>query len=793
MPVRAVRAAVVAGLLVLGFVVAMYTVRPVPDGIVRLLGGPTGLERVGGMRIVYRPAPGTEEAVARLTAGAEVRVENGALVLEYPGLDDDAASAVAQVLLYGGLEFRVVVEGSDYAAVISEQGTSTHVQFEVDQWRPDDGGGVHTDYFLIADSEAALDAAVEAARARGWSEPPNTQIMTEWVEAGPTAQDARGYWRTYLVSSEVALDGSSVANAVRSYDPNTNRPIVLVDFDREGGERFCELTGRIRGGKLATVVAGRVKSAPIINGQICGGRASITMGGSDAMLQEREADALASILRRPWVPPGGKVEDHEYIEPAEIALIEWLGRLLLGLAFGAAFAVVTFIAVRFARPTRAPSPPRPAGPFPWSRLAVTALAPLALTIGAELPLPGVDQEELVHVTRGNTGAQHSLIALGITPVLTAFLLVEITALLITPLRWRRHDPVGRAKLGKAIVVVAVVLAAVQAYFVAVHYERAGTGMFGGPSLLVGDPGVPFRIVFTLSLMVGTLLLAVIAGMITEHGLGNGYAVLLVTELVFDFGRPLFTEGLGLDYYLDGTTKLGMVTALLIAIATVFVLRWRVSIFRVPTSGVSPLADSASLIFLVLTIVLLLGGPSLDDAMQLVTTLQSKTLLAFAILVGTIPLWAWLFARPSLVEEPAFRAGIEAPTLGTWARAMVLAVLFVGGTGAAGTLAAIVDPDVVAIASPLAVMLVTATILDIIADARARRAALVPVAVVHQVQWLAITEEQLARAEIPYHLHASHVRTLYAFFGPWAPVVVLVPAEHGSAARQQLDPRIAVFD
>ena len=793
MPVRAVRAAVVAGVLVLAFVVALYTVRPVPDAIVRLLGGPTGIERIGGVRIVYRPAPGTEETIARLTADADVRVEGGALVLEYPGVQDEAARAIADVLLYGGLEFRVVIERDDYAATISQDGTSEDVIFEVDQWRPDDGGELRTDYFLIAESEDALQAAIEAARARGWSEPPNTQLVTEWVDAAPGAKGPRNFLRTYLVSSEVALDGSSIANAIRSYDPNTNRPIVLLDFNREGGERFCELTGRIQGGKLATIVGGRVKSAPIINGQICGGRASITMGGSDAAGQEAEADGLAAVLQRPWVPPGGQVEDHEYIEPANIAAIEWLGRLLLGIAFGAAFALLTFVVIRVARPTRAPAPPRPAGPFPWARLAVTGLAPLALTIGADLPLPGVNGPELEHVLQRELGEQESMIALGVTPVITAFLLVEIVALLITPLRWRRHDPVGRAKLGKAIVVVAVVVAAVQSYFMARNYETLGTGFFGGPSLLVDNPDWQFRIVFMLSLTAGTLLLAVVAGMISEHGLGNGYAVLLASALVFDVGRPLFIDGLGFDYYLHATTKLGMATAAVIAIATVFALRWRVSILRVPTSGVSPLVDSASLIYLGLTLVLLAGGPSLVDTMQLVARVQANTWLAFAILVVTIPIWAWLFARPSLVEEPALRAGIEAPTLATWLRATLLTLLFVGATGAAATIATVTDAGVAVFASPLAVMLVTAAVLDIIADARARRAALVPVAVVHQVQWLSITEQLLAAAQIPYHLHASHVRTLYAFFGPWAPVVVLVPAEHREAARQKLDPRMAAFD
>ncbi|MBK7540215.1 MAG: hypothetical protein IPI49_33660 [Myxococcales bacterium] len=64
-----------------------------------------------------------------------------------------------------------------------------------------------------------------------------------------------------------------------SYDPNTNRPIVLVDFNRFGSRVFSDLTSQVVGQKVATILDGKVKSAPIINGPIPGGRAAITMVG----------------------------------------------------------------------------------------------------------------------------------------------------------------------------------------------------------------------------------------------------------------------------------------------------------------------------------------------------------------------------------------------------------------------------------------------------------------------------------------------------------------------------------
>jgi len=84
------------------------------------------------------------------------------------------------------------------------------------------------------------------------------------------------------------------------------------------------------------------------------------------------------------------------------------------------------------------------------------------------------------------------------------------------------------------------------------------------------------------------------------------------------------------------------------------------------------------------------------------------------------------------------------------------------------------------------MIAAAVILDIVDDARARRSTLVPAGVIHQIQWAGVIERVLADAGIACHIHASNLRTLLAFFGPWAPAIVLVPADKADAARALVD-------
>lgn len=132
--------------------------------------------------------------------------------------------------------------------------------------------------------------------------PDDRQIGFEPIYPDPTAVDQRVKWRTYLLDKAVRLTGSGISNAQPSQDPNTGRPVVLLDFNRFGSRVFGDLTSQIVGKKLATILDDKVRSAPIINGAIRGGRAQITLGGGDVVRQEREREELVNVLRTGSLP-----------------------------------------------------------------------------------------------------------------------------------------------------------------------------------------------------------------------------------------------------------------------------------------------------------------------------------------------------------------------------------------------------------------------------------------------------------------------------------------------------------
>ena len=110
-------------------------------------------------------------------------------------------------------------------------------------------------------------------------------------------------WRSYYLERATSLTGAAIEDAHAATDPAANDwPIVKVELTRKGARDFDDLTTRIAGKKLATIVDGSITSAPVVLGPIHGGRLWIAMGGSDRAAAQRAAEGLAVVLRTGALP-----------------------------------------------------------------------------------------------------------------------------------------------------------------------------------------------------------------------------------------------------------------------------------------------------------------------------------------------------------------------------------------------------------------------------------------------------------------------------------------------------------
>lgn len=78
-----------------------------------------------------------------------------------------------------------------------------------------------------------------------------------------------------LWPKETALSGKNLKKSEVTFDPNSGKPVVSIEFDNEGSKLFEELTARNTGKTIAIFLDNDLLSAPRVNERITGGRAVI--------------------------------------------------------------------------------------------------------------------------------------------------------------------------------------------------------------------------------------------------------------------------------------------------------------------------------------------------------------------------------------------------------------------------------------------------------------------------------------------------------------------------------------
>ncbi len=250
-------------------------------------------------------------------SGATAVPKGGQLVVELRGNSAELLAAMRKLLPRSGvLEFKVVDEGSplmkrafQHVGSDGMEGKATDpealaagISGGIDQWRAELNAEEHADFYLRGPERPSLERyfARLAASDPTFTLPADRVLGFELLD--PENPGDKPLWRSYLLERKAVITGADVAHAELVSDPNSKQPLVLLDLNRAGTQSFGELTTRIAGKKLAVVLDGTIKSAPIINGPIRGGRASITMGGTDPAAKQQEATDLALVLRSGSLP-----------------------------------------------------------------------------------------------------------------------------------------------------------------------------------------------------------------------------------------------------------------------------------------------------------------------------------------------------------------------------------------------------------------------------------------------------------------------------------------------------------
>ena len=167
------------------------------------------------------------------------------------------------------------------------------------------------------------------------------------------------------------------------------------------------------------------------------------------------------------------------------------------------------------------------------RLVFLLLALVVYRIGAHIPVPGIDPQELQQLFKGQSGgilslfnmfsggalSRFSVFALGIMPYISASIIMQLMTYVIPTFeQLKKEGEAGRRKITQYTRYGTLGLAVFQSIGIAFALE-ASAG-------LVLSPGIGFRVSTVVSLTAGTLFLMWLGEQITERGLGNGISILI---------------------------------------------------------------------------------------------------------------------------------------------------------------------------------------------------------------------------------------------------------------------------
>lgn len=181
------------------------------------------------------------------------------------------------------------------------------------------------------------------------------------------------------------------------------------------------------------------------------------------------------------------------------------------------------------------------------KLLYTAGLLLVFRIGTLIPVPGVDANLLRQVLNVDQGSVFSMLnlfaggalgrfavlAMGVTPYITASIILQLLTAVVPSLEELKKDTEGRKKIQEYTRYGTVALSLVQGAslaFLANQYGVVANPNFGTMSLIV------------ITLTAGTTFLMWLGEQITEYGIGNGISLLIFAGIIAELPVTLFTAG-----------------------------------------------------------------------------------------------------------------------------------------------------------------------------------------------------------------------------------------------------------
>jgi len=211
------------------------------------------------------------------------------------------------------------------------------------------------------------------------------------------------------------------------------------------------------------------------------------------------------------------------------------------------------------------------------RLVFLLLALVVYRVGAHIPVPGIDPNQLQQLFNGQQGgilslfnmfsggalSRFTVFALGIMPYISASIIMQLLGYVVPTFeQLKKEGEAGRRKITQYTRYGTLGLALFQSMGIALALESSAG--------LVMSPGMGFRITAMVTLTSGTMFLMWLGEQITERGLGNGISILIFGGIAA--GLPNAIGGL-LELVRTGAMSIliALLIVVLVGLVTYFVV------------------------------------------------------------------------------------------------------------------------------------------------------------------------------------------------------------------------------
>jgi preprotein translocase subunit SecY len=308
-----------------------------------------------------------------------------------------------------------------------------------------------------------------------------------------------------------------------------------------------------------------------------------------------------------------------------------------------------------------------------ARIWFTLGALLVYRLGTYIPLPGIDPTAWEQIFRTQSGGilgmfnmfsgggihRMAIFALNIMPYISASIIIQLMTTVSKQLeQLKKEGESGRKLMNQYTRYLTVVLAAFQAYGIAVGLESAGQA--------VTDPGVFFRLSTVITLTGGTVFLMWLGEQVTSRGIGNGISLIILAGIVAELPTALYNM---LELGRQGALSTGLILVVIVmAVAVIMFIVFmeraqRRLLIQYPkrqvgnrmfegqsshlplklnTSGVIPPIFASSLLLLPTTVANLNAGQLPDWLTWITTQLSHGRPLFLVLYVGLILFFAFFY-------------------------------------------------------------------------------------------------------------------------------------------------------